>query len=306
MDFRLRWLPNDRGGHEDLVLQFGEETHRQDVYYLALDGTVPEDGREGGGELKVRRVLRLLLWQWRARVAALGRGNVTYLPWDFSDEHIGWIQVRRGHLDDALLLTTGWSQDTRGCELAPARLGDAVPPSWDRNGRSVQLLPEEFDAGIDASMGEAAAPALVQECADPRAAAWIQDVARHVGRNLVAARVWDQVSGYPAPLVDELAGFAGLWPSRAGWSALSRQEARRHAAMCLETDLAYGTAHAAAPAEMIAEALLELLPRGTRFYSNVARAWGSTWTPHTQHTFDTGLIATAKGRHVVLWVCSED
>jgi hypothetical protein len=63
-----------------------------DSYYFALDsGILPEEENDE----KVKIVLRNLLTDWLLALDDLNDGYITHLPFDFSDEYVGALEIVR-------------------------------------------------------------------------------------------------------------------------------------------------------------------------------------------------------------------
>ena len=117
MKVSLRYADNGTG-HNDLVLSLGGRSFRCDSYYLAIDDTLTL-AVDGPG--KVPAVLRLLLGHWLAAVGRLADGDTVYLPYDYSDQYVGWLACTR--TGDDVAVARGWSEDG-GWDLTPSAPGD--------------------------------------------------------------------------------------------------------------------------------------------------------------------------------------
>ena len=82
MNLSLRFEDNGTG-HNDIILQLGEQSWVCDSYYFALDQELMpghEDAR------KIRTVLHRLLERWLEALQNMSDGGSVFLPYDFSDQ----------------------------------------------------------------------------------------------------------------------------------------------------------------------------------------------------------------------------
>jgi hypothetical protein len=108
------------GGHEDLFLTIpliGLKVSA-DTYYFAL-ALEEVDVRIDENEVK-RGVLSLLTY-WADKALACGNDEVIHLPFDFSDQYIGCIQLVTN--DARFRLSYGFTH-TPGYSVNPLELGD--------------------------------------------------------------------------------------------------------------------------------------------------------------------------------------
>ncbi|VAW71135.1 hypothetical protein MNBD_GAMMA10-1651 [hydrothermal vent metagenome] len=82
----LTYEPN-KTQHADLLLRLGTWATRCDTYYYELD-------HSAGTEPNTVASIRALLKQWHKDVQNLKSEGQIYLPYDFSDQHSGWLQVK--------------------------------------------------------------------------------------------------------------------------------------------------------------------------------------------------------------------
>jgi hypothetical protein len=117
-------------------------------------------------------------------------------------------------------------------------------------------------------------------------------------------------------VADALARFLGLRRLGSAWRTISREEAHAALAAVLTHDLAYESECIAPPvAASFAEEFLGRFDSGAAFLTNgefppvsptKAAGWRGSWTPLTEATFDTGVIAVDTARAGLLWVEDED
>ena len=104
--------------HEDIVLYVGKQSWTCDSYYFALDRQLLPDQEDAD---KVRIVLKRLLEQWLKAVEQIPDGGIVYLPYDFSDQYIGWLQCKR--FGDQIDILRGWSR-VGGWSVPPSSVGE--------------------------------------------------------------------------------------------------------------------------------------------------------------------------------------
>jgi len=112
---------DDNGSfHDDLMLQIGDKSWRCDSYYLLIDNLLlprQEDAQ------KVVIVLKRLLAQWSAALTDLTDSQSCYLPYDFSDQHTGWLRCECRGSD--IRVEKGWS-DLNGYSFLPSEVGELL------------------------------------------------------------------------------------------------------------------------------------------------------------------------------------
>ena len=135
--------------HDDLVLRCGRREWRCDSYYFALDNALLP-GQEDPP--KVRVVLRRLMDQWAAAVAALPDGGVAFLPYDFSDQCTAWLRCRA--TGDTLTLQHGWAE-VEGWSFLPSSVGLLLHdvPGFKADGESYTIGRQAFLRSIRAPAG---------------------------------------------------------------------------------------------------------------------------------------------------------
>jgi hypothetical protein len=101
----LQWERPATGGHADLTMRLGDWIHTCDSYFFAIDD---ERTNTVLTAASVARVIQKLLRQWMERVTQLGDNDLTYLPFDFSDQCSAWLRVKRS--GDRIEVQPGWSQ----------------------------------------------------------------------------------------------------------------------------------------------------------------------------------------------------
>ena len=93
------------------------------------------------------------------------------------------------------------------------------------------------------------------------------------------------------------------------WIELDTQEALEVAIRVLSVDLAYKMPVMAIDlAQRLAHRFLACFDTGAVFLTNgsLARAGSRAWSPLTNATFDTGIVAVSSRRGGLLWVVDED
>jgi hypothetical protein len=132
MDLLLQFDDNGTS-HDDLTLRFAGQPHVCDSYYLALDH-FPTGAVEAG---KVKVVLRRLLEQWLMAVMGVQDGGTVYLPYDFSDQHTGWLRCERSA--DVVTVSLGWAE-VEGYSFFPSDVGEYLAhlPGFRPSGPSAQ------------------------------------------------------------------------------------------------------------------------------------------------------------------------
>ena len=132
----------DGTAHDDLRLTIGDRERVCDSYYLALDPKL-DDQREDDD--KARRVLCLLLQQWHDVAAMMTEGHPVYLPYDYSDQSTGCLQIVRSGED--VEVRVGYSAAREGHSTKPTDISDYVNSITDFSpepGASLQMPLEEF------------------------------------------------------------------------------------------------------------------------------------------------------------------
>ena len=92
MELSLKFDDTGYWQHDDITLRLDERVWRVDSYFLALDNFVLPDREDAA---KVRAVLKRLLEQWLAALEDFADEGTVYLPYDFADQHTGWLRCRR-------------------------------------------------------------------------------------------------------------------------------------------------------------------------------------------------------------------
>lgn len=141
----------DKGkGHGDILLRFANQEWGCDSYYLAIDDEF-DPGAED--ETKVRAVLRRLLEQWLETVQMLKGDGFAYLPYDFSDQHTGWLRCSR--VENGIRVEHGWS-DIEGWSFPPSAVGIHLHKleGFRGDGPSVELEEAALVEAIRASLSE--------------------------------------------------------------------------------------------------------------------------------------------------------
>lgn len=120
----------------------------------------------------------------------------------------------------------------------------------------------------------------------------------------------------PIRVADALAKALGLRRLGAAWRTISRVEARDALAAVLARDMAYESEcmSPSAAAEFVEE-FFGRFDTDAAFLTNgefppatpeKADGWRGSWTPLTDATFDTGVVAVDSARAGLLWVEDED
>jgi hypothetical protein len=117
-------------------------------------------------------------------------------------------------------------------------------------------------------------------------------------------------------VADALARFLGLRRLGSAWRTISREEARAALAAVLTHDMAYeGECMSPSVAASFVEEFLVGFDSGAVFLTNgefppfsptKPAGWRGSWTPLTEATFDTGVVAVDAARAGLLWVEDED
>lgn len=151
MELSLQFEDNDTA-HDDLVLRLAGQSFRCDSYYLALDSQLMP-GQEDAD--KVRVVLRRLLEQWISAVEDIPDGGSVYLPYDFSDQHTGWLRCQRSgtHVD----IYRGWAE-IEGWSFSPSTVGEYLNevPGFTPYDAVVQVSLHELTEAIHDSIAKVA------------------------------------------------------------------------------------------------------------------------------------------------------
>jgi hypothetical protein len=147
---------------------------------------------------------------------------------------------------------------------------------------------------------------------------------------VIAERNWGivtvEVTKRPAEDKCNIAALIDVWVARHGfqgigdsWLEVRHEEALSLLEYVLSRDLAYddSTIIPAERARSLATRFLELLSPSARYFTNGAFhlppqrlnehvVQGPSWTPLTQATFDTGVIALDQQHIGIIWVQDED
>lgn len=103
-----------------------------DTYYFALDnGILPEEETED----KVKIVLTDLLSYWEKTVEELQENNIAFLPYDFSDQYLGALKIKRKKFD--LIIRDSWGK----------KYGTFFPSYTNK----IQFEDEEFNVDINST-----------------------------------------------------------------------------------------------------------------------------------------------------------
>ncbi len=112
----------DGSSHGDITLRLGEYEWQCDSYYFALDrGLDGETGEAREDDTGARRVLVRLLEQWLQANRDVEDGAVAYLPFDYSDQCMGCVRLRKSGA--MLSATLGWSS-REGWTTCPSDISD--------------------------------------------------------------------------------------------------------------------------------------------------------------------------------------
>lgn len=107
-------------GHKDLTLVFDELelTEVADSYYFAIDNLfLPENESKD----KVILVLKNLMDAWVKRVLMLLVNDVTFLPFDFSDQYLGCFRVEQIN-NKEISVCYGFTANVSGFEIPPSSI----------------------------------------------------------------------------------------------------------------------------------------------------------------------------------------
>ena len=113
--------------YKNIKLQFSakniNETDFADLYYLCLDRLFLKDET-----LYMKGMLNFvfLLVNWKRKIAKTPIGHYAFLPFDFSDEYLGGIYLRR-KTEESLEVTYGVSREFRGPFYSPVQI-DLITP----------------------------------------------------------------------------------------------------------------------------------------------------------------------------------
>jgi hypothetical protein len=92
MELSLLFNDTDYWQHDDITLRLDDRVWIVDSYFLALDNFVLPRQDDAA---KVRIVLKRLLEQWLAALEDLPDADTVFLPYDFADQHTGWLRCHR-------------------------------------------------------------------------------------------------------------------------------------------------------------------------------------------------------------------
>lgn len=144
-----------RGQHRDLELRCGRLRHLPDTYYLALDSSI---GKGDEGRTKVRKVLVAILSGVRKLLALAKAPGVVLLPYDFSDEYTGLLELAIDRNDQVAIrrvvsYVESWKLVVSKTWALPATAWGALAP-WpgeEKSGPLVVLPRSEVVAALEAS-----------------------------------------------------------------------------------------------------------------------------------------------------------
>lgn len=111
-------------GHKDLSLIFNELdiVKVADSYYFAIDNQVLPQSESKD---KVILILKNLIDGWMKRVLALTVNEITFLPFDFSDQYLGCLMVKQINSVE-ISVCYGITTSVSGWEISPSIIGDLV------------------------------------------------------------------------------------------------------------------------------------------------------------------------------------
>lgn len=139
-------------GHTNLLLNLQPINFSQvaDTYYFALDNSF-RHGDES--EEKVILNIKRLLECWLDAVKNLGSSEVSYLPFDFSDQYIGCIRVE-GVDANNLSVSYGSTRKFEGSSFRPSQCKQFVldPSDYDSTTNSFILKRSSFIRNIKSSI----------------------------------------------------------------------------------------------------------------------------------------------------------
>ena len=118
------------------------------------------------------------------------------------------------------------------------------------------------------------------------------------------------VSCNPSQAADQLVTSVG-WVSPPEWRMIDKDTAIKILTQCLNQDLAYDTQlQPRSDAQAQATAVVDAAGPDAVFFTNGELALpdvqGRSWTPLTDATFDTGVVAIGKCWSVLCWFLDED
>ena len=87
---------------DQIVVRIGEDTRTGDTWYLGL-----QRGQDMSDDRDVRALVRRLIRTWIDVLSTMQNGEITWLPFDFSDEFTRWIACSCDNRRIALRF--GWS-----------------------------------------------------------------------------------------------------------------------------------------------------------------------------------------------------
>jgi hypothetical protein len=148
MNLSLRFDDSNYWQHDDITLRLGERTWIVDSYALALDNFILPRREDAA---KVRVVLQRLLEQWLAALDTLPDGDTVYLPYDFADQHTGWLRCRRS---GAMIEVCAGRSHIEGWSFCPSEIGIHLRnlPGFRTDGEPVHALAEDVIKAVRASI----------------------------------------------------------------------------------------------------------------------------------------------------------
>jgi len=119
--------------HQDILLNIDEINLNQlaDSYYFAIDNFF--NAQNYSTDQKVVKNINSLLQHWINTVKVLPANQVTFLPFDFSDQYLGCLKVKKISTNDDLLISYGYTIKFNGSNIAPSKLADFVISEKDFN-----------------------------------------------------------------------------------------------------------------------------------------------------------------------------
>ncbi|MBO0933546.1 hypothetical protein [Fibrella aquatilis] len=115
----IRLIDNiKRSAHEDVFVTWQEMQLEKvvDSYFFVIDeGSIPEHGVFN----KAATVLKHILLEWKSVIENIKQDETVYLPFDFSDEYIGYLKVTQSR--DNLIIGYGVTRRFFGWNIDPLK-----------------------------------------------------------------------------------------------------------------------------------------------------------------------------------------
>lgn len=131
---RITYDNKNSSSHGDLSIVFDELELVEivDSYYLSIDQYFLPDNIDDD---RIGLILKRLIEWWSSQVLKLSDNEMTYLPWDFSDQYLGCFRVKQIN-KNLLSIGYGFTTSVTGYSITPSRL---------INSNIIDLIDEKFE-----------------------------------------------------------------------------------------------------------------------------------------------------------------